>query len=387
MSQHHRTWDVIVVGGRCAGAATALRFARTGRSVLLVDRVNAASITLSTHLLLPWAIARLDTLGALERLHDCGAPAIRTFVVEFDDKVVHIPMRGPAGYAMCVRRATLDPLLVQNAASAGVSVRDDAWVQDVVWEEGRVSGVVLQDQTGVHCESSRLVVGADGRHSTIARLVQAREYNVLPSPTGVCYAYFSGVSPAQAGAGSLQLASGPGCEVLCAPCDGNLHVVLLIVDGEEFNRINKTGSGAYVERLRTIPTFAPRLTEAQQVSTLYRASPNELRGFYRVPFGPGWALAGDAGYHPHPAAAGGIADALRSAELLHSAVEEAWSAGKPAEAFLADYQKIRDAENAGPYAYSYSIGRTNPFKDPELAAVIIGLSRRSENWRVNSDAA
>jgi flavin-dependent dehydrogenase len=370
-----RQWDAIVVGGRCAGAATALRFARSGRSVLMIDRTKAASFTLSTHLLVPWALARLDALDTLEEVRASGAPPIRTFVVDFDGESIHIPMRGPTGYALCVRRTTLDPLLVKAAEQAGATVLDDALVQDLVRESGRVCGVTIRSGASTRCEFGRIVIGADGRRSTIARLVEAPEYNVLPSPSGVCFGYFSGVGPASAGAETLQFASGPDCEVLCAPCDGGLHVVLLIVGSEEFIRINQSGAAAYHARLLTIPAFAPRLAAAQLVSKVYRARPEELKGFFRVPFGPGWALVGDAGYHAHPAAANGIADALRSAELLHCLVEKAWAENRPAETFLSGYQSTHDTENAGPYAYSYSIGRTNPFSDPGLAAFIRALAR------------
>ncbi len=143
---------------------------------------------------------------------------------------------------------------------------------------------------------------------------------------------------------------------------------------EEFPRILAGGSSAWFSRALDVPAFRARAADARLISALYPASPTELRGFFRQSFGCGWALAGDAGYHAHPAPANGIADALRSAELLHSAVEKAWTRGEPAESRLADYVRIRDRENAGPYAYSYKLGSVNPFRDPDILSFITGLA-------------
>jgi flavin-dependent dehydrogenase len=382
-----KTWDVVIAGGRCAGAATAIRFARSGRSVLMIDKVGPYRNTLSSHLLMPWAVARLGALGIRAELSATGAPPVRTFVVEFDGHTIRIPMGEPTGYALCVRRTTLDPLLVKAAQNAGVTVRHGVSVADVVRDEGRVCGVVLRGPEGDAIERARIVIGADGRRSTIARKVEAEEYGVVPSPTGVFYSYFAGISPAAAGPDTLQFSSGPSCEVLCAPCDGGLHVVLLVVAATEFGQINSGGTDAYLARLKDVPAFAARLAHARQVERLFPASPVELRGFFRKPFGPGWALVGDAAYHSHPAPANGIADALRGAELLHGAVERAWSLDMPAETFLSGYHATRDAENAGPYAYSYRLGAVNPFNDPDVMAVISALARRRTTPRTSSHAA
>jgi 2-polyprenyl-6-methoxyphenol hydroxylase-like FAD-dependent oxidoreductase len=216
-------------------------------------------------------------------------------------------------------------------------------------------------------ERASLVIGADGRHSVIARQVSAAEYDRLDCPSGALYAYWRGVGPTVAGDDALQFASGPECDTLCCPCDGDLHVTLLIVDNEEFAAV--AGNPArYDARLRDVPTLAPRLDGAERVGKIHPASPRELRGFFRHPYGPGWSLIGDAGYYAHPAAAQGIGDALRSGELVHILVERAWAEGLPAETYLADYQRTRDDENRDSFAHSYRLGQVNPFFDPLVAA-------------------
>jgi flavin-dependent dehydrogenase len=282
-------------------------------------------------------------------------------------------VQGPTDYLLSVRRTTLDPLLVRAAEQAGVTVRHHTRVEQLVWEDGRVVGVRTRDQAGgERVERARLVVGADGRHSLLARQAQAPEYTALMCQSGACYAFFRGIGPSVAGADVLQFASGPACEVLCCPCDDGLFVVLLIVAAGEFVEIKRRGAVAFEARLRTIPAFVPRLASAQCVSRLYPASPRELRGYFRQPFGGGWALVGDAGYYAHPAAANGIADALRSGELMQPLVTRAWAANLPAEIHLEEYQQIRDAENREEFYLSYRLGQVNPFADPEIAAIFIG---------------
>src|SRR5262249_48834488 len=106
---------------------------------------------------------------------------------------------------------------------------------------------------------------------------------------------------------------------------------------------------------------------------LHPASPRELRGYFRKPYGPGWVLAGDAGLHVHPASANGIVVALRSAELVHETVERAWADNQPAAAYLDDYQRIREAESLDPYSLSYRMGDINHAADPDFLAHIRGV--------------
>jgi flavin-dependent dehydrogenase len=361
-------WDVLVVGARCAGAAAALRFARAGHRVLVLDKGRLGSETLSTHVLVPPAIARLDALDLLAEARATGAPPVGTFLVEFHGAAYPIPSE-----LLCVRRTSLDPILVRAAMDAGGTVRHGVTVDTLLWEDGRVVGVRGRDRAGGTIEErARLVVGADGRHSLVARQVHAREYNVLHCTSGVVYAYFRGIGPTVKGSDVLQFASGPRCEVLCCPCDGGLHVVLLIVGRDEFAHLSLRQPALFEDRLRTIPTFAPRLAGAERVGRLHPGSPRELRGYFRQPYGAGWALAGDAGYYAHPASANGIADALRSAEILHALVEQAWATGRPAEACLEEYQRTRDAENLKAFQFSYRLSSVNPFDDPEVAAAFTG---------------
>lgn len=357
--------DVIIVGARCAGAAAAIRFARSGYSVLVVEKSKRGSDTLSTHVLVPGAIRHLEHLGMLEEVLAIGAPPVRTLLVEFDGESHPNPIMDAPGYALSVRRTALDPLLIVGAERAGAVFRFGVRVDDLIWENGRVTGIRGKLDNEPFEARARLVVGADGRHSIVARKTSSSEYNMVPSHAAAVYAYFRGVGSTVAGADVLQFASGPGCDTLCCPCDGDLHIILLILFPDEFNRMKSRT--IYEARLQTVPTLAPRLRSATCVSHLFRAPAREIRGYFRRPYGPGWALIGDAGYYAHPAAANGIHDALRSADLLHEHVTRGWVEGHPAETYLDHFQSVRDAENREPYYESYRQGSVNPFRDPAPA--------------------
>lgn len=368
-------YDVIIVGARCAGAITALRFARSGHSVLVLEKNRLGSDALSTHVLAGGAVKHLDNLDLLQEILATGAPPVRTFLAEFDGQSYASLVEGGNGFLLSVRRTTLDPILVAAAERAGARFHFGARVEQLTWDDGRVVGVQGMAAGEPFAAEAKLVVGADGRHSVVAHRVAAQEYNTLPSKSAALYAYFRGVGPTTAGSDFLQFASGPGCDILCCPCDGGLHVVLLVISPDEFARVSTSDGATYDARLRSVPTLAPRLAEATRVSQVYPASGREIRGYFRDPYGPGWALVGDAGYYAHPAAANGISDAFRSAELLHEHVARAWEHGHPAETYLDQYQATRDAENDPAFHFSYRLGHVNPFRDPEIAASVMGVQQ------------
>ncbi len=192
-------YDVIVVGARCAGAPLAMLLARAGHKVALVDRASFPSDTMSTHFLWQRGAARLNAWGLLGRLQARGCAPIRQ--ITFDTGPVQLTGIGPAvgGVAetYCPRRTVLDALLAEAAAQAGAELIDGFVVADLLWSDGRAAGV-RGHAAGVaggsrRCQA-RLVVGADGLHSTVARKVGARAYRSHPPLTAAYYSYWSGIS-------------------------------------------------------------------------------------------------------------------------------------------------------------------------------------------------
>jgi 2-polyprenyl-6-methoxyphenol hydroxylase-like FAD-dependent oxidoreductase len=189
-------YDAIVVGARCGGSPTAMLLARKGYRVLVVDRATFPSDTLSTHFLHVSGVALLAEWGLLDTVRRSGCPALQEFV--FD--VGPLQLTGapePAGDVaemFCCRRTVLDKILVDEAGSAGAEVRQGFTVESVVQRAGRVVGIVGRDAGGRKVtEHARIVIGADGRRSMVARAVAAGEYDTVAPLAGYFYSYWSGL--------------------------------------------------------------------------------------------------------------------------------------------------------------------------------------------------
>ena len=193
-----RDHDVVVVGGRCAGAATAMLLARQGFNVLIVDRATFPSDTLSTHSFSRGGIVQLSRWGLLDAVVASGAPMIRSASFHFGDTETltrTIKDRAGVDHLLAPRRHVLDTILLSAAIDAGASFRSGVSVTGTVTDEsGRVVGVTTRDSDGAHREiRATIVVGADGVHSRMARSVGARILDARPSDAATFYAYFAGL--------------------------------------------------------------------------------------------------------------------------------------------------------------------------------------------------
>ena len=182
MSMNGNRYDAIVVGGRCAGSPTAMLLARKGYKVLVVDRATFPSDTLSTHIVHPPGVASLRRWGLLDLVTSTGCPPIHTYAFDFGPFTISgAPGTDETPVAYGPRRTVLDKLLVDAAAEAGAEVMEGFTVEEVLTEDGRVTGVRGHGgRGGTVTERARVVVGADGRHSLVARAVRPEQYNEKP---------------------------------------------------------------------------------------------------------------------------------------------------------------------------------------------------------------
>ncbi|MGH2604474.1 MAG: NAD(P)/FAD-dependent oxidoreductase, partial [Dehalococcoidia bacterium] len=332
-------YDVIVVGARVAGAPTALLLARAGHRVLLVDRDTFPSDTLSTHYIHQPGVASLKRWGVLDRVLATGVPPIREAVLDFGP--VTLTGWGPAvdgeAWAYCPRRTLLDKILLDAAAAAGAEVRQGFSIQELVWDGDRVAGIRGRSRSGATVtEQSRVVVGADGMRSLVARAVQAPAYNEKPPLTCYYYSYFSEVDlPNMA-----YLASRDGVIVFAAPTNDGLTVLVAGLRNAEFHAYRSDIEGAFNRTLALVPGLAERAAAARREERWMGTA--DIPNFFRKPYGPGWALVGDAGYHKDPVTGYGITDAFRDAELLARAVVAGLGGVEPMRDALATYQARRD---------------------------------------------
>jgi flavin-dependent dehydrogenase len=328
-------YDVAIVGARPAGAATALLLARAGHRVVVVDRDRYGTDTLSTHALMRGGIVQLYRWGVLDRIVEMGTPAVRRVDFNYAGEQARVKLDAPL-YAP--RRTVLDPVLVDAAREAGADVRFGVRVTDVTRDVDGVSGLVVRDRAGnTTTIDAAVTVGADGRRSTIARAVDAPVTRAGTASTGFIYGHFDGV-PADGYEWYFNADGGAG---VIPTNDGRVNVFAgaptARFDAELLRDLPATFHGL----LRSIsPALADRVAAGALHGPL-RGHPGEV-GWLRRPFGPGWALVGDAAYFKDPITAHGITDALRDAELLARALDEGLRGVLPMEAALAGYERVRD---------------------------------------------
>lgn len=348
-------YDAIVVGARCAGSPTAMLLARAGLRVLLVDRASFPSDTVSTHVLQPQGVARLRAWGLLDRLTATGCPPIHTYTVDVGPvTIVGSPGVPASPVAYAPRRTVLDKLLVDAAAEAGVEVREGFCVDQVIIEEGCVVGIHGRDHGGRPVtERARVVVGADGVHSTVARAVDAEPYLDEPPLLSGYYAYWSGLPTG----GQFETFLRPARGFAAVETHDDLTLVLACWPFAEFAANKADLEGSYLRTFELAPDFADRISRASRETRIVgSAVPN----FFRLPYGPGWALVGDAGYNRDFITAQGISDAFRDAERCADALATAFAGEQPYDDAMDAYHRARDAQARPMYQMTTDLATLRP---------------------------
>lgn len=335
-------YDVIIVGARVAGAATAMLLARQGVRVLVVDRASFPSDTMSSHQVQVPGVARLRRWGLLDRLRAAGTPPTRR--VRFDSGGVVLegcfPSYEGVDELYSPRRTVLDALLVEAARTAGAEVRERFRVRELLWCDGVVVGVRGGGDGRIRggrttTELARLVVGADGKRSFIADAVGAPRYRERPVRSFACYTYWSDV-PVSAG----ELYQRPGRAVAVFPTNDDLLMVYMAAPLAEFGGFRRDIEGHYLETLDRCGDLGERVRAGSRVERL-RTTPDQPNTFRRS-HGPGWALVGDAGVVMDSISAQGITNAFRDAELLADAVVAGLGGRVPLRAALVGHSRRRD---------------------------------------------
>ncbi len=361
-----RDYDAIVVGARCAGAPAAMLLARMGHRVLLLDRAGFPSDTVSTHLIHPPGVEALRAWGLLDRLAGSGCPPIHTYVFDFGPFAVSGSPSPDGQVAYAPRRTVLDQLLVEAAATAGAEVRDGFRVDEVVVEDGRVTGVRGHDRGGAGIvEHATVVIGADGRHSTIADLVGATSYQVKPRLLAGYYSYWSGL-PMD---GRCENYMRPGRGFAAWPTNDDLTVVIGGWPMAEFAANRADIERNYLAIFDLVPEFAERIGKAVRETPFAGAA---VHNYLRIPYGPGWALIGDAGYNRDFITAQGIQDAFRDAGLCATAVHDTLTGVRAYEEAMEAYRVARDAAVLEMYDLTTHLATLEP-PPPELERRLAAL--------------
>lgn len=328
-------YDALVVGARCAGAATAMLLARRGLRVLAIDRGAYGADALSTHALMRGGVLQLARWGLLPYLVAAGTPPIRETSFHYGEENLTIALKPGDGVdaLYAPRRTVLDALLVDAALEAGARVNHGETLVGLLQEGERVVGAVTLDAAGRRREiAADIVIGADGIGSSVARLAGAALLRESRHATATVFGYWAGIE-----AQGYHWHYVPGASAGAIPTNCGLHCIFVSVPPSRFRggMHHAPLDGLEAVLREAAPGLAAQLARGRRASALSLFAGR--RGFFRQAAGPGWALVGDAGYFKDPLTAHGITDALRDAELLADAVAEG------ATHSLADYAEARDA--------------------------------------------
>jgi 2-polyprenyl-6-methoxyphenol hydroxylase-like FAD-dependent oxidoreductase len=334
--------------------------ARKGYRVLLVDRATFPSDTVSTHILHPLGAAALARWSLLDRLATTGCPPIHTYAFDFGPfTIAGAPGTAEAPVAYCPRRTILDKLLVDAAAQSGAEIREGFGVEEVLIEDGRVVGIKGRSKHGGSAvERAQIVVGADGRRSFVAEAVQPEHYDEKPPLLAAYYTYWRGLP--MDGRFETYIRERRGFAAV--PTHEDLTLVIVGWPYAELAEIKRDIEGNYLKAIALAPAFAQRLRGARREAPFAGAA---VKNYFRKPFGPGWALVGDAGYNRDFITGQGIMDAFHDAELCAAALDDAFSGRRLFDTAMGEYQRTRDARVKAMYDFTCELATLEP-PPPEM---------------------
>lgn len=349
------TYDVIVVGARCAGSPTAMLLARKGYRVLVVDRATFPSDTVSTHFIHAPGVDALRRWGILDKVVATGCPAVDTYSFDFGPVVIAGTPHpaGPSSTAYAPRRTVLDTILLDAARDAGAEVREAFSVDELTTEDGAVTGIRGRDRDGrAVTESARVVIGADGTNSRVAKAGGAEQYHEKPILEAGFYTYFSDLP-----VNGFEITIRPDRGWGALPTNDGLTLVVLGWPYAEHAANKNDVEGNFFKSFDLSPAFAERVRAATRVDR-FHGSP--VPNFYRKPYGRGWALVGDAGYTKDPITAQGISNAFSDAELCAAALDASFTDRRSFEAAMTRYQSERDTHSLPMYEFTAQLASLEP---------------------------
>jgi flavin-dependent dehydrogenase len=361
-------YDVVVVGARCAGSPTAMLLARQGHRVLLVDRSTFPSDTLSTLVIHASGVAALQRWGVLDELVASGCPPIDRYVFDFGSAVIDGTPYASDGVqvAYAPRRTVLDKLLVDAAAAAGAEVREGFTVDEILVEDGTVVGIRGHGAGGGAIDvRARVVVGADGWNSAVARTVGAERYHERPVLENAFYTYWRGLD---VDAFTTFLRGDRGFAAI--PTNDDLTLVLVGCPYAQASAFRRDVEGSYMAALDLEPELAKRVRAATRVARFVGGG---VPNFFRKPFGPGWALVGDAGYSKDPVTAQGITDAFHSAEWCAAAIGAHLAGARDHDQAMGEYQQRRDERVLPLYELTTQLATLEP-PPPEMQELLAAMA-------------
>ena len=336
--------------------------------MLLVDRATFPSDTLSTNMIHAPGVAALRRWGLLDQVVASGCPPVDTYSFDFGPFIIAgtpRPHQGSStGYAP--RRTVLDKVLLDAADGAGAEVRERFNVDEIVLSDGAVVGIRGHSQGGQQVyERARVVIGADGRYSRVAKAVGAEPYHEKPRLQWCYYSYWSGLPVS-----GLEVVVRPWRSWGAIPTNDGRTMIIVGWPYAEAHAFRADIEANVLATLDLAPDFADRVRAAtREEPFLGGAVPN----FFRKPYGPGWALVGDAGYTKDSITAQGISDAFRDAELCATALHQTFTGERSFPDAMAAYQLTRDTVALPIYDFTTQLATNEP-PPPETQQLLAAVS-------------
>jgi geranylgeranyl reductase family protein len=349
--------DLLIVGAGPAGSAAAIRAARAGLRVQVLDRARFPREKACSEYMSPETLRHLDQLGVLKTLDAAGGhPLAGTTVI------------GPGGSRLTGRfaragwspfrptglslpRRILDLTLVDAARAAGAEIREGLAVEDLLYDNGAVAGVVARDAAGVpETVRARLVVGADGLRSVVARRLGVLHRG---HPSRMAFvAHVAGVS----GLGDCaEMHVGRDGYLGLNPLGGGVTNVALVVPRHVARAARGDASQFFFERLETFPGVSGRVSARDLVREVLVTGPFASRA--RRVTADGALLVGDAADFFDPFTGEGICTALRTGAMAaEAAIGALQRPGVVRRGHLAGYVAARRKAFAGKWAVERLIG-------------------------------
>jgi 2-polyprenyl-6-methoxyphenol hydroxylase-like FAD-dependent oxidoreductase len=345
--------------------------ARKGYKVLVVDRATFPSDTISTHFIHAPGVAALKRWGLLDQVIESGCPAVADYSFDFGMFSIAGKPRPADGnsIAYAPRRTVMDKILVDAAAAAGAEVREGFSVEEVLIEDGVVVGIRGHDASGSSVvERARIVIGADGRNSHVAKVVNPEQYNEKPNLQWSYYTYWSGLPVDKF---DTYIRPDRGWAML--PTNDDLTLLVLGWPYAEANAYKADAEANYLKTLELAPEVAERVRGAKREERFYGGS---VPNFFRKPYGPGWGLIGDAGYNKDPITAQGMSDAFRDAEAFTAALDEVFTEVRSFDDAMADYHHERDMHAMPIFEFTTQLA-TLELPPPDVQQVLYAVSQNA----------
>jgi 2-polyprenyl-6-methoxyphenol hydroxylase-like FAD-dependent oxidoreductase len=345
----NKTYDVIITGARCAGSALAIYLARAGFHVLLVDRSTFPSDTLSTHTFFNNTVALLREMGLMDKLLETKAPAVRDIKFQFEDTVIEgtIPEVDEEDSCYCIKRTYLDHILLTHAKSQkNVTVLEGFRVTDVIRDGETVSGITGVGRHGKQEFSAFLVVGADGRFSTIRKLAKSEQKLSIAANVGMYFGYFSKFPHNHVP--KFEIYKRTDYTAILFPTNDQSYVVIGIFPLNDKKWIEKFKTNPENSLRQFFTKNFPATTIGERLKHAVLAEP--IKGilgydnYWYKGMGKGWALVGDAVCFKDPSMAQGIHDAIAGARILAAILSKYKGQSYDWNSMSEEYQKKLEDE-------------------------------------------